>query len=144
MRAILLGHLFGYGAYPLFNRFQPGETAIPRRKKAPPGPEAEAGGLETEAAEATEEAPTPAPEEPRGKRGRRAASASESENARPSLDPGRRNAIDKALSDLTKRFGDGTIMRLGEATHMNVEAIPTGSPPPHIPLPPPRLPPPPP
>ena len=102
---------------------------MPRRKKDPSTPEAEAEaeGLETEVAEATEEAPAPAPEEPRGKRGRRAASASESENARPSLDPGRRNAIDKALSDLTKRFGDGTIMRLGEATHMNVEVIPTGS-----------------
>jgi recombination protein RecA len=28
---------------------------------------------------------------------------------------------------LTKKFGEGTIMRLGEATHMNVESIPTGS-----------------
>src|SRR3970040_588500 len=127
MRAILLVHLFGYEAYPLFNRFQPGETTMPRRKKDLSTPEAEAEGLETEVAEATEEAPAPAPEEPRGKRGRRAASASEFENARPSLDPGRRNAIDKALSDLTKRFGDGTIMRLGEATHMNVEVIPPSS-----------------
>ncbi|MCS6910272.1 MAG: recombinase RecA [Anaerolineales bacterium] len=43
------------------------------------------------------------------------------------MDPARRNAIDKALSDLTKKFGEGTIMRLGEASHLNVEAIPTGS-----------------
>jgi len=47
--------------------------------------------------------------------------------ARPPLDAGRRNAIDKTLTDLTKRFGDGAIMRLGEAKHMNVESIPTGS-----------------
>jgi recombination protein RecA len=28
---------------------------------------------------------------------------------------------------LTKRFGEGTIMRLGEATHLQVDVIPTGS-----------------
>ena len=36
-------------------------------------------------------------------------------------------ALDKALGDITKRYGDGAIMRLGEAKHMVVEAIPTGS-----------------
>ena len=36
-------------------------------------------------------------------------------------------ALDKALGDIVKRFGDGAIMRLGEAHHMVVEAIPTGS-----------------
>jgi recombination protein RecA len=40
---------------------------------------------------------------------------------------GREKALDTALASLTKRFGDGTIMRLGEATHLNVEIIPTGS-----------------
>jgi recombination protein RecA len=35
--------------------------------------------------------------------------------------------LERALSELTKRFGEGAIMRLGEATHMLVEAIPTGS-----------------
>ncbi len=39
----------------------------------------------------------------------------------------RRNSLDKTLGDLTKRFGDGSIMRLGDATHMQVESIPTGS-----------------
>ena len=39
----------------------------------------------------------------------------------------RRIALDKALGDITKRYGDGTIMRLGEAQHMAVEVIPTGS-----------------
>ena len=40
---------------------------------------------------------------------------------------GRLEALDRTLSDITKRFGDGAIMRLGEATQLNVEAIPTGS-----------------
>jgi len=38
----------------------------------------------------------------------------------------RQAVLDKALGDITKRYGDGAIMRLGEATHLNVEAIPTG------------------
>jgi recombination protein RecA len=40
---------------------------------------------------------------------------------------GKAEALDRTLSDITKRFGDGAIMRLGEATHLNVEVIPTGS-----------------
>ncbi|MBM3144316.1 MAG: recombinase RecA [Chloroflexi bacterium] len=36
-------------------------------------------------------------------------------------------ALDHALGDITKRFGDGIIMRLGEARHLNVDVIPTGS-----------------
>ena len=36
-------------------------------------------------------------------------------------------ALDKALSEIIKRYGDGSIMRLGEAHHMEVEAIPTGA-----------------
>jgi len=36
-------------------------------------------------------------------------------------------ALDKALGDIAKRYGDGAIMRLGEAQHMMVEAIPTGA-----------------
>ncbi len=43
------------------------------------------------------------------------------------MDESRRAALDKALGDITKRYGDGTIMRLGEAHHMAVEIIPTGS-----------------
>jgi recombination protein RecA len=42
-------------------------------------------------------------------------------------DNGRIEALDRTLSDITKRFGDGAIMRLGEAAHLNVEVIPTGS-----------------
>ena len=40
---------------------------------------------------------------------------------------GREKALETAILDLQKRFGEGTIMKLGEATHLNVEAIPTGS-----------------
>ena len=43
------------------------------------------------------------------------------------LDESRQIALDKALGDLTKRYGDGTVMRLGEAQHMDVEVVPTGS-----------------
>jgi recombination protein RecA len=41
-------------------------------------------------------------------------------------DKEREKALDRALSSLTKRFGDGAIMRLGEASHLDVEVIPTG------------------
>jgi recombination protein RecA len=40
---------------------------------------------------------------------------------------GKQIALDKALGDLTKRFGEGTVMRLGEAHHLAVDVIPTGS-----------------
>ena len=40
---------------------------------------------------------------------------------------GAEKALETALANLTKRFGDGTVMRLGEATHLHVEVIPTGS-----------------
>ena len=40
---------------------------------------------------------------------------------------GQAKALETALAGLKKRFGDGAIMKLGEAQHMNVEAIPTGS-----------------
>ena len=35
--------------------------------------------------------------------------------------------LDKAITDIVKQFGDGAVMRLGEAAHLAVEAIPTGS-----------------
>jgi recombination protein RecA len=42
-------------------------------------------------------------------------------------DNGRDKALETALASLTKRFGEGAIMRLGEATHLQVETIPTGA-----------------
>ena len=40
---------------------------------------------------------------------------------------GREATLERTLSALTKRFGEGAIMRLGEANHLQVEAIPTGA-----------------
>jgi len=40
---------------------------------------------------------------------------------------GRNSTLEKTLDSITKRFGEGTIMRLGEAHSMQVETIPTGS-----------------
>ena len=40
---------------------------------------------------------------------------------------GREKALEIVLSNIKKRFGEGAIMRLGEATHLDVEVIPTGS-----------------
>jgi recombination protein RecA len=45
----------------------------------------------------------------------------------PNPNGAKERALDAALSQIKKQFGDGALMRLGEATHMNVEAIPTGS-----------------
>ena len=42
-------------------------------------------------------------------------------------DQGRERALETALAGIEKRFGEGAIMRLGDAHHMQVEVIPTGS-----------------
>ena len=36
---------------------------------------------------------------------------------------GRLATLDKTIDSLTKRFGEGTIMRLGEAQHLNVQTL---------------------
>lgn len=36
-------------------------------------------------------------------------------------------ALEMAIKQIQKDFGDGSIMKLGENTHMNIEVIPTGS-----------------
>ncbi len=44
------------------------------------------------------------------------------------VETGTRDAVlEKAVGEITKKYGDGAVMRLGEATHLVVEAIPTGS-----------------
>ena len=53
--------------------------------------------------------------------------AKKSVSPQPEMNEARQAALDKALGDITKRYGDGSIMRLGEAHHLRVEAIPTGS-----------------
>ncbi len=47
--------------------------------------------------------------------------------AKASNGDGRTSTLEKTLDSITKRFGEGTIMRLGEAHNMQVEVIPTGS-----------------
>jgi len=42
-------------------------------------------------------------------------------------DQGRVKALDAAVSDITKRYGDGTIIRLGEGAQLQIDTIPTGS-----------------
>jgi len=44
-----------------------------------------------------------------------------------SMEEGRRAMLDKAVGDIVKRYGDGSIMRLGDAHRMTIDAIPTGS-----------------
>ena len=39
----------------------------------------------------------------------------------------RQTVLDKALGDIIKRYGEGSIMKLGDATHLTTEVIPTGS-----------------
>jgi recombination protein RecA len=43
------------------------------------------------------------------------------------MNEARRAVLDKALGDIVKRYGEGSIMRLGETHSLQVEAIPTGS-----------------
>ena len=40
---------------------------------------------------------------------------------------GRQAALKAAMSQIEKQFGSGSIMMMGEKTHLNVEVIPTGS-----------------
>lgn len=43
------------------------------------------------------------------------------------MEGGRAKALDAALTDINKRYGDGAILRLGDAQNMDVATIPTGS-----------------
>jgi len=42
-------------------------------------------------------------------------------------DDPKKAALDKTLKDITKRFGEGAIMKLGDAKSLEVDAIPTGT-----------------
>ncbi len=39
----------------------------------------------------------------------------------------KKKALDTAIAQLTRNYGEGTIMKLGENAHMNVQAVSTGS-----------------
>jgi len=43
------------------------------------------------------------------------------------MSSGREKALEVAINQIRKQFGDGAVMRLGEAAHLQVEVIPTGS-----------------
>ena len=45
----------------------------------------------------------------------------------PMAETGREQALNRALDNLTKRFGEGAVMRMGEVSHLDVQVIPTGS-----------------
>jgi len=57
------------------------------------------------------------------------AAAADDQIAAPSknVDGAKRAVLDKAVGDILKRYGDGSIVRLGEAQHMATESYPTGS-----------------
>ena len=57
----------------------------------------------------------------------RKSAAREAEQPANTVDSARRAVLDKAVGDILKRYGDGSIMRLGEAHGMVTEIIPTGS-----------------
>src|SRR5579859_3950443 len=53
--------------------------------------------------------------------------AKEPKEAKDGKELPRAQALDRAITELTKRFGDGTIVRLGDAHHLQVNVVPTGS-----------------
>src|SRR5512138_3023701 len=55
------------------------------------------------------------------------AAAEKAAAASEKMDSAKRAVLDKAVGDILKRYGDGSIMRLGEATGMQTEIFPTGS-----------------
>ncbi|MBP5775702.1 MAG: DNA recombination/repair protein RecA, partial [Clostridiales bacterium] len=39
----------------------------------------------------------------------------------------RKKALDAAMAQIEKQFGQGAVMRLGDQTHIDLETIPTGA-----------------
>jgi recombination protein RecA len=58
---------------------------------------------------------------------RKASRATETPAQTQNMDNAKRAVLDKAVGDILKRYGDGSIMRLGEAHGMVTEIIPSGS-----------------
>src|SRR5512138_2926039 len=61
------------------------------------------------------------------RRSKAAAAEEQIEIPSRNIDGAKRAVLDKAVGDILKRYGDGSIMRLGEAQGMVTEVIPTGS-----------------
>ena len=51
----------------------------------------------------------------------------EKKSAATKVQEGRGKNVEMMVKELQEKYGEGSIMRLGEATNMNVEVIPTGS-----------------
>lgn len=58
---------------------------------------------------------------------RKRSAPAESAQSAANIDNAKQAVLDKAVGDILKRYGDGSIMRLGEAHGMVTEVIPTGS-----------------
>ncbi len=58
---------------------------------------------------------------------RKSSAAPRDEQPTTNVDSAKKAVLDKAVGDILKRYGDGSIMRLGEAHGMVTETIPTGS-----------------
>jgi len=53
--------------------------------------------------------------------------SNKSEEAKKSQSSGKRQALEAAISVIEKQFGTGSIMKMGQSSHLNIEVIPTGS-----------------
>ena len=42
-------------------------------------------------------------------------------------DPNKVKALEAAIAQIEKNYGQGSIMKLGDTSHMQVESVPTGS-----------------
>ncbi len=49
------------------------------------------------------------------------------DDSKPDQEDARRAVLEKALGDIIKRYGEGSIIRMGESAHLAVDVIPTGS-----------------
>ncbi len=54
-------------------------------------------------------------------------SAKTTGDSAPNIDSGKLRALETTLGNLNKKYGEGVVMRLGDATKLQVESIPTGS-----------------
>ena len=55
------------------------------------------------------------------------AAPTDNSEAEANMNEAKKAVLDRALHDIVKRYGEGSIMRLGEAHQMQVDVIPTGS-----------------
>ncbi len=51
----------------------------------------------------------------------------EEETGKPQMDPAKRAALQGVLTQIERNYGRGSVVRLGDASHMVVDSTPTGS-----------------